>query len=194
MATSPHERLLATIGMMDAAAAEHDGEAVNAFRAATRMLKAQGLTWTEIAQRALNVPSMRPTGMAQTAQAQGFGDIFDGIFAESFGAMRRPQAAQPAPTPRHRQPARLSGADVPEMVQGTVRVVDADRTAKTGPMLVLEIVGDGTTYGPLVCFSASMQAVLRHAVDTKATVIARVQKPRSEGHMPVVTSANVTGG
>lgn len=192
MATNPDERLLATIGMMDATAGEHDGEAVAAFRAATRMLKAQGLTWAEIAKRALGpaAPSVPAPGSPRAhAHAQGFGDIFDGIFAETFAAARRPQTP-----PQPRAPSRLHGADVPAMIDGIVRVVDADRTARTGPMLVLEIIGDDTIFGPLVCFSAAVQSDLRAALADGLRVMARIQPPRTEGQMPVVTSATVMAG
>lgn len=189
MASNPHERLIATIGMMDAAAAEHDGEAVNAFRAATRMLKAQGLTWKEIATRALDVPSLRPMEPSQSPTAAAFGDIFDGIFTQTFATARRPQTP-----PKPRAPSRLHGADVPAMIDGIVRVVDADRTARTGPMLVLEIIGDDTIFGPLVCFSAAVQSDLRTALADGLRVMARIQPPRTEGQMPVVTSATVMAG
>jgi hypothetical protein len=91
------------------------------------------------------------------------------------------------PRPRHRD--RVSGVDVPREIAGKVRIVDADRAWRNGPMLVLEIVGENAIYGPLVCFAGSVQADLRDALDRDRAVVARVSPPRSEGQMAVVTTA-----
>lgn len=198
---NPNDRLITTIGMMDATASEHDGEAVNAFRAATKMLKAQGLTWREIAQRALDKPGVRPMTTSETAKAQGFGSAFDGAFADIFGdfgpGFRRPGGfgsppPEAAPAPKSRRGLRIHGVDVPAMITGAVRVIDADRKARNGEMLVLEIVGDeGEIYGPLVCFSGPVLTSLRRAIAGPKGVIARIQPPRTDTHMPVVVSVSV---
>lgn len=196
MASNPQDRLIQTIGMMGAeAATEGDNTANAAFLAATRMLKQQGLTWRDIAERALGAePRLQPLGEAGVAKAQGFSDIFDGMFAETFGAGFGRGAASPPPRAAPKAPSRLHGVDVPETIRGIVRVVDAERHAKTGPMLVVEIVGSQTIYGPLMCFSASVIEELYKSIDQGIEVMAKIQKPRSDTQSPVIVSANVVGG
>ena len=189
----PNERLMTTICMMDRVAAEHDGEAVVAFRAATRMLKAQGLNWSQVAERAFGpTQNSRPAPTPPTG-GRGFTDIFDGMFNDfERGFNSKPQQSSPPPRdpPRPRRKERVTGADVPSEIVGTVVIVDADRAWRNGPMLVLDIEGENSVYGPLVCFAGSVQADLRAALAAGKPVMARVRPPRAEGQMPVVSTAN----
>lgn len=193
MADNSNDRLIQTIGMMGAEPArDGDTTAITAFHAATRMLKSRGMTWRDLAERAVGAGlAAQPLDNPGVARAQGFSDIFDEMFAGfsrpgGFGSAQ-PKARAPKP------PSRLHGVDVPQSIRGIVRMLDADRKARTGPMLVLEIVGSETIYGPLFCFSASVQEELRKSIDQGLEVIARIQPPRAEGHSPVVVSANVIG-
>lgn len=61
MPEDPDERLLALISMMNASTAAGDGEAVNAFRMATRALQQRGLSWREFALLALSAQKFGPT-------------------------------------------------------------------------------------------------------------------------------------
>ena len=190
MPSDNKDRLIAAIGMMGADSAGGDGEAVNAFRQATRMLKARGLTWADVATRAFPAETGRASSDPRPSPApapQGFADIFDGMFSDFARGFQR-NARPTGPTrPRHKR--RITGADVPAEVVGKVSIVDADRAWREGPMLVLDIEGDDAVHGPLICFAASVQADLRAAHEVGRRVMVRVRPPRSEGHMPVVSSA-----
>jgi hypothetical protein len=198
MPSNPDDRLVAAIGMMGSESAAGDGEAVNAFRLATRLLRAQGMTWADVADLAFvrtppQAEGSAPSPSPSTGGGNSFTDIFDGMFSDfARGYQRREPPRQDPPRPSGK--VRVHGVDVPREIAGTVRIVDADRAWRDGPMLVLEIVGESCIYGPLVCFAGSVQADLRDAHDRGKAVIARIRPPRAEGQMPVVGSASAFRG
>ena len=201
------KRLGTIIGMMGATSNGGDGEGVNAYRLATRMLKGAGLTWSDIAERALRTPfgGMHATPSDDMARAQGFGSAFDDIFrgwdsdmggrasawsqrrdphAERANAHARSQGARGAGGTRQR----VSGLDVPASISGMIRIVDADRRWRGGAMLVFEVLGDHATYGPLVCFDEPLQARIRTAAASNAAMTLAIKAPRNEGQNPVATA------
>ena len=193
------DRLVRTISMMDRTSSCGDAEAESAFRMATKMLAEHGLTWTEIARRALG-PTASATTTTELAKAQGFGDIFAGIFGETFAGATHGQSgfASPFFTPQgDRRPAAaprsevFTGAAVPREVAGRVQIIDADRRSRNGPMLVVQLVAGRPEYGeqrygPLVCFDADAIAALKTATEEGRSVIATVRPARIDSHMPTI--------
>ena len=136
MAGSTHDRLVAVIGKMGSNSNAGDGEAVNAFRQASKMLERQGLTWHDVAQSAFR-------GMTATARP-------------------KPEPApRPAPPPPPTQPPprarrhkatgkrHMGGNEVPVTITGTIRLLDEARLIRRGATMVFEIETADTIYGPL---------------------------------------------
>lgn len=175
MSNKLNERLRAAIGMMGVESTAGDSEAVNAFRAASRMLKAAGLTWRDVAERS-------------------FGQASDGWspvspWSAQTPAPPPPPPPSPAPHPASaREKERLSGKDVPVTVIGTIRTLDGESQARKSQMLVLEVETDTAIYGPLMAYAGTLMDNLFKAKGKRAML--RVRPVRDERQIPQVVGCS----
>lgn len=141
MAKDPNERLMQTIGMMGVESSAGDGEAVNAFRAATRMLKDAGLTWRDVAQRSFGTTSSYwKSAPAPTPQP----------------APTAAPDAGPAPKPETREKMRISGRDIPVTVMGIIRALDSESKARKSEVLIFEVETETVIYGPMAAYAGTL--------------------------------------
>lgn len=189
-----NDRLITAIGMMGSTSSAGDGEAVNAFRAASAMLAKRGLRWSDVADLAFGPtrgrkahppspprPSPVPTPTSGRDFTAMFDEMFDGVFsAAGFGGTAR------GPRGAARARRRIEGSAIPGIVSG---LPDIGLQSSNGPM-ILDVVGDVDTYGPLVCILPSLQDVLREAARARGQVMVGVRQPSMPGRHCVVTSVS----
>jgi len=170
MSGSQYDRIIAIIGMMGASMSDEDGTGVNAYRQATRLLKEQGLTWRDVAQRAF---TNAPDRWNKTAPPAA------------------PTAPSPAPAPPPGKPApkeRLSGSDIPVTITGTIRALDDERQAVKKQMLLIDVETDGAIYGPIVAYAGTlMDNILRNR---NRRAMLRVRPTRDGRQMPQVVGCS----
>lgn len=184
-----NDRLITAIGMMGSTSSAGDGEAVNAFRAASAMLAKRGLRWSDVADLAFGptrarhappAPPPQPSPARTPTSARGFtamfDEVFDGVFATAGfgGTARGPGRAR----------RRIEGRAIPEIVSGRP---DIGPQPSDGPM-TLDIVGDMDTYGPLICILPSLQDALREAARESGQVMVGIRPPSSIGRHRVIAS------
>lgn len=173
------DHLIMLIGMMGSTSSAGDGEGVNAFRMASRELTKQGLTWRDIAERALRAPPVQPRGIWQG----------EPVHREPPPRRREPNneytsAAPPPPPPKDEPPPikkRLTGFDVQAAISGVVRILDDDRKSK---LLIVEVEGRDVIYGPLIAYAGTVRDSLLAANNKQSTL--RIRPPRHETSMPQI--------
>lgn len=179
MSREGDDHLISLIGMMGSSSTAGDGEAINAFRVATRALERRGLSWRELAVMALRPPvAARP--------------IWQG---PAPSATPRPEPKpNPAPPPRPAPPPepdriRKRGFQVPPAISGTVRILDDDRK---GRILIIEVEGrvqgQDVVYGPLLAYAGTVRDTLLASNNHYGTL--RVRPPLHESSMPQVVSCS----
>ena len=201
MAGETDEQLIALIGMMGAESSAGDGEAVNAFRAASRALARRGISWRDFAIRALArpAPAPAPAPAAPPRPAPTPAPAWDADVPWSRGPSggtdpredlraRRTQANEDlwarrgrTPPPAPPQKPRRSGSDVPAALAGTIRIIDDDRRSR---ILVIEVDGKDAVFGPMLAYAGAARDNLIAATGRHATL--RIRPARAEGYMPQV--------
>lgn len=187
-----NDRLITAIGMMGSTSSAGDGEAVNAFRAASAMLARRGLRWSDVADLAFGPtrarhasppppppppqPSPAPTPTSARGFTAMFDEVFDGVFATAgFGGTARG-------TGRARR--RIEGLEMPDVVSG---LPDIRPYSSKGPIM-LDIIGDVHTYGPLVCMDPGLQESLHDAAASGRKVMVGLRRTTSPGRGRIVDS------
>lgn len=177
---------------------DETGRAV-AFNLASKALVDAGLGWSDLLEAFLNKKeaSTQPSDLYRAHRAQtdsyrayradenshnAFGDIFDGIFGDTFNrsqAQKKPEA-KPAPRPRRF----VVGKDIPDTISGAIHIVEA-RDWRGGKMLVVEVKYSDTTYGPMVMFSE--KDIAKAEQDPSKLWICSVRPASSADRFPVLS-------
>lgn len=160
-----------------------DGEAENAFRQASRILKGRGLRWSDIA-------PLVPAGSSSNRTRDPFASAFEGIFSDSFNRPRRgtrtPQGKEAAPEAADEPFAKINvqGIDVPAEIYGAIEITDERKLAKGGTMIVFTVESIRTIYGPLVAFDAEVRRNLKAAAGTGVSLHLSIRKAWNPAHHP----------
>ena len=178
MSRDGDDHLISLIGMMGSSTAAGDGEAINAFRVATRALAKRGLTWRELAERGLGAPAPKPIWQGPTPTPSPDAPRY----ADRTSAPPPPPPPPPPPDP---EKPRKRGFDVPPAISGIVRIIDDDRKAK---LLIVEVEGRDARYGPLLAYAGTVRDTLLAANNRYGTL--RVRPPRHETSMPQIVACS----
>lgn len=196
------KRLAAIMGMMER---DNDAEALNAMRHATRLLKARGMSWTQVAEMitgralgdmmapdGLQRPAGGPRGASADSQWEDIAEILrKAAEAAAASGPFRPRKPRPPPTRKT-----ISGESVPASVIGIMTLIRSDDW--NGRPFINVMITDyrkDRVYSPLTIFDPAIiqRAQAIFAASETRYVTATVRQPRTpgHGHNPVITVLEV---
>jgi hypothetical protein len=168
--TDRSEHLKMLISMMDSITSAGDGEAINAFRMATRELERQGLKWRDIGERAF------PKGIYQGSWGQS-----------NTHKQQSPQESakpkEPPVAPKEKAKERLTGFEIPPAISGVINIMDDD--VKSG-IIIIEVEGQNNIYGPMIAYAGQVRDNLIKGNRHHGTL--RVRPPRNHMSMAQIVS------
>jgi hypothetical protein len=172
--TDRSEHLKMLMSMMDSMTSAGDGEAVNAFRIATKELERQGLKWRDIGERAF------PKGIYQGSWGQS-----NTHRQENRQESVKPKEPFVAPKEKEkeREKERLTGFEIPPAISGVINIMDDD--VKSG-VIIIEVEGQNNIYGPMIAYAGQVRDNLIKGNRHHGTL--RVRPPRNHMSMAQIVS------
>jgi hypothetical protein len=186
MARDGDDHLIALIGMMGSSTGAGDGEGVNAYRVASRALAKRGITWRDLAERALRTPPTPPRGIWQGDPSSRQQQQRREERRDERARERAYSPPPPPPPPQQPKPKpRRSSHGVPAAIGGVISVIDDDR--RSG-IVVFEIDGKEAVFGPILAHRGAVRDNIVAGNGRYATM--RIRPPRQEGSMPVAVACS----
>lgn len=186
------------IGMMGAGTAGADGEAINAFRLATRALKENGLSWREIAERAFAPDAVQKVNLQAVYEQKRKQEEQEK--AERAAAEKSRREKNPGEDTQGKYGHdkarnfyertnksglnRVGGYDIPTTVRGVLQVVDDDRGMG---MVIVDVICEDVVYGPISAYGDVREKI---KTANRKSVVLRVRLPRGQNYMPQIVSCS----
>jgi type II secretory pathway pseudopilin PulG len=174
MSREGNDHLIRLISMMGAKSEAGDGEAMNAFRLASRALESRGVTWRDVALLAF-------------AGEQKHKKIW-----QDEPSRPKPREPEPTPAPSPSSPppqetrkARKSSFSIPAAIGGIITIIENDRKAG---IVILDVEGKDVVFGPIIAFRGATRDKILEADGKYASL--RIRPPLKEGHAPQVVGCH----
>lgn len=186
------------IGMMGAGTAGADGEAVNAFRLATRALNENGLSWREIAERAFAPDAVQRVNLQEVYEQKRKQEEQEKAEREAAEKSRREKNPSEDTQGKYGHDRarnfyertsksglnRIGGYDIPTTVRGVLQVVDDDRGMG---MVIVDVICEDVIYGPISAYGDVREKI---KTANRKSVVLRVRLPRQRNYMPQIVSCS----
>ena len=192
------KRIIMLIGMMGAGIEGAEGEAINAFRLASRALKENGLSWREIAEKAFAPEAVQKISLQEfyeQKRKQEERERSERRASENQRKEKNPGEDKQGKYGHERARNfyertgktglnRVGGYDIPTTIRGVLKVVDDDRGMD---MVVVDVICEDVIYGPISAYGDVREKI--KAANRKSVVL-RVRLPRQRNYMPQIVSCS----
>lgn len=173
MSREGNEHLVRLISMMGAKSEAGDGEAVNAFRLASRALDNRGISWRDVALLAFS-GEQKPKAIWQ-------GEPVHAQHQEPVS----PPPTSPPPASQELRKDRKSSFSIPAAIGGIVTIIENDRKAG---IVILDVEGKDIIFGPIIAYRGATRDKILEAEGKYASL--RIRPPLKEGHAPQVVGCH----